>query len=87
MTTPTDLSMLFALGLHLGDGVTVEEGQLFLVVAGAGKQPVPAETLDDLESREWIDTATEPPTVTERGRYWVERWMRAKFGKGRLVRV
>ena len=81
------LFVAIELGLHLGDGVTVEDGQLFLVVDGAGKQPVPPETLDELEFRGWIDTATEPPSITQAGRYWLDRWMKAKYGKGRMVRA
>lgn len=92
----SDLSYLFLLGLHLGDGVTVRDGVLYLRIDGRGvkadtgeviDQPVPAWVLDELEVKGWINCETEPPTATERGVYWLGRWTKAKLGKGRMVRI
>lgn len=96
MIFPADISMLFLLGLHLGDGVSVRDGQLYLRIDGRGvkadpgaviDQPVPPDALDELEYRGWIDCETEPPSATAKGVYWLERWARHKLGRGRMVRI
>lgn len=88
MAAPTTLAMEFLLGLHVGENVVVRDGQLYLIVPGAGEQPVTAETLDELETRGWLVPGwtaedPDPPEPTEKGVYWLDRYMHQKYGKKR----
>ncbi len=78
---PSPVAMHLLLGLAVGEGVVVRDGQLRLVVTKgtwSEEQPVPPSALDELEGRGWIDCDAEPPTVTQSGSYWLGRWMKRR---------
>ena len=71
-----DPAMLFLASLHesVGFGHDTAGGELVVVVPGAGPQPVPGAALDRLEERGWLDLSTGHPRITEKGRYWLQKW-------------
>lgn len=81
MTFPEDGTMLALLGHALGDTFAVgADGELILSFVGTNGNSVPApvEALDELERRGWIAVRPDGTTVeTERGRYWLCRWLKA----------
>lgn len=86
MPAPTALAMEFLVGLYLEERITTRDGQLYLLVPGAGEQPVTAETLDDLETRGWLvpgwtEDDPNPPKPTDKGLYWMHRYMHQKYGR------
>lgn len=82
MTYPDDGTMLALLGHALGDTFAVGAGgELILSFVGTngGSVPAPVEALDDLEARGWIAVRPDGTTAeTERGRYWLRRWLAAR---------
>jgi len=88
---PSDEALAFLTALYHGDRAVIRDGKLVIALHHALAEPVPfgelAEqvvsdsVLDELESRGWIDAA-EPPSITERGRYWLIRLVKAKIGRG-----
>ncbi len=86
---PPDPTMLVLIAHAAGDTFTVRDGHLHLTVQSEDRTiPAPAGALDDLEARGWVEVQTDGTTVlTERGRYWVSRWLVKRLGKGRLVRT
>jgi hypothetical protein len=93
MTAPLDLPSshyLLLLAIDLGDQLDVCDGQLALTCEGVeGPQVIPSlpEALDALESRGWVEITEAGPVSTERGRYWMSRWMTRRLGRGRITNL
>jgi hypothetical protein len=91
--TPLDLPSshyLLLLAIDLGDTLDVQDGQLTLTCEGVdGPQVIPSlpEALDALESQGWVEITEAGPVSTERGRYWLARWMTKRRGKGRITNL
>lgn len=91
MTNPHDLKdgdMLLALATLLGNAPDVFDGDLALAdPANPGATvPVPPGALDRLEAAGVVEIAEAGAVVTDKGRYWLDRWVRRKFkARGRLV--
>lgn len=83
MPTPpaADHGMLLLASLSLGLPVRTDGGALAVLVEPAGMQPVPAETLDWLEERGYLDLSSAEPRVTDRGEWMLAKWARTHFRK------
>lgn len=86
MNWPADGTMLVLIAHEAGDRLTVRDGALHLTVQSEDRTvPAPTAALDDLEGRGWLAVAADGRTeITERGRYWLTRWLRGRLGNGRL---
>jgi hypothetical protein len=88
---PYDLSdgdMLLLLATSLGNAPDVFAGELALPdPANPGAVvPVPTDALDRLEGTGLVEITEAGARVTDRGGYWLQRWMTRKFKvKGLLV--
>lgn len=84
---PADAVMLMLVAHAAGDRFTVAGGELHVTVGGEGRtMPAPPGALDDLESLGWVEVRPDGATaLTERGEYWVQRWLVQRLGKGRLT--
>jgi hypothetical protein len=81
---------LLLLAIDLGDTLDVQDGQLALTCDGVdGPQVIPSlpEALDELEQRGWVEITEAGPVSTERGRYWLGRWMTRRLGRGRITNL
>jgi hypothetical protein len=93
LTAPLDLPhgyYLLLLAIDLGDQLDVQDGQLALTCDGVeGPQVIPSlpEALDALEIRGWVEITEGGPVSTERGRYWLSRWMGKRLGRGRITNL
>lgn len=96
MEWPEDGAMLALLAISLGERFEVTaEGWLAVTMpirdadgrVARGVVPCPEDRLDTLEARGWIRIVEAGAEVTEAGRYWLDRWMRLRYEKGRLIRV
>jgi hypothetical protein len=91
--TPLDLPHgyhLLLLAIDLGDQLDVCDGQLALTCDGVdGPQVIPSlpEALDALEQLGWVEITEAGPVSTERGRYWLSRWMTRRLGRGRITNL
>lgn len=74
-----DLRFLLLLALDVGCGWSTAGGRLTLRVGGEDR-PVPDGTLDEVEGLGWLDLAGEKPRLTDRGRYWLKRWVERNVG-------
>lgn len=61
------------------------DGDLVLANRHGVDCPAPVDALDDLEARGWVSISDSGATVTERGIYWMRRWLRARTGRDLLV--
>ena len=87
---PFDLSdgdMLLLLATSLGNAPDVYGGELALPdPANPGAVvPVQVEALDRLEGAGLVEIAEAGARVTDRGDYWLQRWMRRKFKAKNVV--
>jgi hypothetical protein len=81
---------LLLLAIDLGDQLDVYQGQLALTCDGVeGPQVIPSlpEALDALEGLGWVEITETGPVSTERGRYWLARWMTRRLGRGRITNL
>lgn len=74
MTYPADGAMLVLMALDQGERIVASDGCLYVTVEGQ-YVPMPSLELDDLEDRGWVEVG-EQVTATDRGRYWLKRWVR-----------
>ena len=84
MTNPFGLSdgdFLLALATSLGNAPDVFEGELALPDPAHPGQtvPVPVGSLDRLEAAGFVEIVESGAKVTERGEYWLRRWVAKKF--------
>ncbi len=86
---PADGTMLVLLAHEAGDRLTVKDGALHLTVQSEDRTiPAPTAALDDLEDRGWLRVLPDGRTeITDRGKYWLTRWLTKRLGKGRLVKT
>lgn len=87
MDWPPDRTMLALVAHAAGDSFAVSEsGELALTVRDESRlMPFAQEALDELERRGWVRVAESGRTeITERGEYWVRRWLEQRMGKGVL---
>lgn len=89
MDYPADCYMLMLVAHAAGDRFAVVGGELVVTVQSEDRVvPVPVDALDVLEPLGWIEVRPDGETVlTERGRYWCQRWLVARLGKGRLKKT
>lgn len=73
---PSDAAMMFLSSLWLGLPYRTDGGELGVEVRPRHIEPVPAEALDELEGRGWLDLGGAEPRVTEKGEYAVRKWCR-----------
>lgn len=76
---PPDSAMALLASIHIGNGVGVDRGEL--VIPDPTGAPVllrhdPAD-LDALESRGWLVIGDDAARATDRGVYWLRRWLLA----------
>lgn len=79
MTFPPHSTMFALLGLHTGDTIGVDNGDLVLACDTVEKRvewTMPPAVLDELEGRGWIEIGETGPTLTDAGRYWLGRWFK-----------
>jgi hypothetical protein len=77
---PPDSAMALLVSIRTGNGCGVHDGHL------AHPDPIHAgrvllhdsDDLDELERRGWIAIDASGATVTERGAYWLRKWLATK---------
>lgn len=81
--------MLALLAHEAGDTFTVANGDLCLTVKSDNTvMPATVAALDELEDRGWIEVLPATGTaITPTGRYWLNKWLVTRLGKGRIKRV
>ena len=88
---PADGTMLALLAHEAGDTFIVVGGELHLTVKSDGQvMPAPVAALVELERRGWIEVLPSEDggtAITPTGRYWLNKWLVTRLGKGRIRRV
>lgn len=79
MTYPRDTAMALLASIHVGNGVCVQDGQLFLPDPTDANRLIHADDADlgELEARGWLVIDADGVRTTERGDWWLNRWIRA----------
>lgn len=82
MNLPPDATMLFLLSVYCGEPVGVSGDEIRVEldarIGGLTSVTVPDADLAELEDRGWLEIDEQGPKLTERGRYWLSRWAKAK---------
>lgn len=82
MTYPPDEHMVILLALHPAACESIVIGDDDRPrLAGIGV-PVNLDIVDALAERGWVEHTETGPVVTDKGAYWLRRWMDAKLPKG-----
>jgi hypothetical protein len=77
-----DGDMLVLVALFAGEGMTVAGDAIMLTLDGQpeGAVPLEGDQLDRLEGRGWVVVEERGPALTDKGLYWLQRWMKEKAG-------
>lgn len=84
-----DGDMLLLLALEVGSSIHVIEDEMRLpnpAIPGAW-MAIPPGALDRLEEAGLVAIGSIGVLLTERGRYWLGKWMTRHLGRGRFVPV
>ena len=82
MTFPPNDMMHLLLAIAAGEKLDVADGVLRVTLPTRDGEKVIEDVVDEyagLEERGWI-TSGDSPEATERGRYALERWLKANYG-------
>lgn len=84
-----DGDMLLLLALEVGNAIHVNGGEMRLPdPARPGESmPVPAGALDRLEGSGLVAIEESGAVPTDKGRYWLKKWMVRHLGRGRFVKA
>lgn len=81
MNYPKDGTMLLLAALVGRCRLDVIDGDLVLANRDGIDCPAPIAALDELEFLGWVEVGDEGATPTERGIYWLRRWLKARTGR------
>lgn len=84
----SDGDTLLLLALEVGNSINLIEGEMHLphpALPGAW-MAIPPGALDRLENAGLVAIGEVGAIPTERGRYWLGKWMNRYLGRGRIVK-